>query len=462
MKGVTPDVIARHDRPGPRYTSYPTALEFDESYGRRRHKVVLEEASERVGHPLSLYVHLPFCRSRCSFCACHVVVARRATLAEAYLEALSQEAATVAACLGGRRELIQYHWGGGTPTFHSPDALIDLHAHLLRHFSFHPAAELSIEVDPRVTGLEHLAALRELGFNRLSAGVQDVNVGVQELIGRNQTREETERLVVEARALGFPSINLDLIYGLPGQTAATLTTTLEAVLELRPERLAVYSFAYVPWMRPHQRRIDASVLPTAKEKFEFVSILVDALTAAGYVHIGMDHFAHHDDDLAVAARRGRLTRNFMGYSTIPDTDVIAVGTSGISDVGGVYAQNHRRLASYLELAGNGELTVERGHVSTFDDRIRRHVITRLMCTGRVQFSEVSETFGLDATSYFAKELASITQPGSLVEEGLAVVEGDTLKATELGHFFIRRLAMAFDAYLSQPSSEERPRFSQTI
>lgn len=461
MKGVTVEAVARHDRAGPRYTSYPTAIEFDESYGPEEHRAVLEEAGRRVHQPLSLYVHLPFCRARCSFCACHVTVTRRESLAERYLRAVERETSTLAAVLGDRRRLIQYHWGGGTPTFHSPAALVDLHRSLLRHFDLHPSAELSVEVDPRVTGPEHLHILRDLGFNRLSAGVQDLNEEVQALIGRYQTSRQTEELVAEARALDFPSINLDLVYGLPGQTTVTLATTLEAVLALRPERLAVYSFAYVPWMRPHQRRIDPTLLPRAEERFEFVAMLVETLTGAGYAHIGMDHFALCDDELAVAARHGRLTRNFMGYSTVPDTDVVAVGTSGISDVDGVYGQNHRRLASYLQLADEGRLTVERGHVPTFDDRIRRHVITRLMCTGLVRLSAVGEAFGVDALSYFADEIESMTRPAGLVEEGLAVVDGDLVEATELGRYFIRRLAMAFDAYLPRHSAG-KPRFSRTI
>ncbi|MFP3915411.1 MAG: oxygen-independent coproporphyrinogen III oxidase, partial [Actinomycetota bacterium] len=460
MIPVTADLIARHDRPGPRYTSYPTALEFDESYGKREHREVLRSAAGRPG-PLSLYVHLPFCQARCSFCACHVVVTRNEGLPQRYRTALQREAATVATHLGGRRELVQYHWGGGTPTFFSPEEMIDLHRGLLESFTVLPNAELSIEVDPRVTTAGHLSALRHLGFNRISAGVQDVNPRVQELIGRRQTHEQTARLLRSARAMGFPSINLDLVYGLPGQTTATMANTLEEVLELRPERLAAYSFAYVPWMRRHQRRIDPSALPDPGEKLEMLAQLIETLTSAGYAHVGMDHFARRDDGLATAAREGLLTRNFMGYATTPETDVVALGTSGISDLDGVYAQNHRRLASYLEDAAAGELTTERGLVPTFDDRIRRYVIDRLMCAGRVRWSDVSGRFGVDAPAYFAAELESMTRPDGLVDEGLASLDGQGMRATDLGRLFMRRLAMTFDAYL--PSySVDRPRFSRTV
>jgi oxygen-independent coproporphyrinogen-3 oxidase len=456
---LTAELLARHDRPGPRYTSYPTALEFDSSYGAAEQRSQLERLST-TPDPVALYVHLPFCQSRCSFCACHVVVTSSETLPARYLDAVATEIATVAEILGEGRRFVQLHWGGGTPTFHPPDVLAGFHATILRHFAPDPGAEMAVEVDPRVTTTEHLAALATLGFNRLSVGVQDVDGNVQDLIGRNQSIEQTERLLADARQVGFGSINLDLVYGLPGQTVESFRRTLDVVVGLRPERLAVYSFAYVPWMRPHQRRIPEEALPHRDVKFELLSELVATLTAAGYLHIGMDHFALASDELAQAARSRTLGRNFMGYTTIRDTDVVAFGTSAISEVGGVHAQNHRRLADYLLTATNGELPTERGLLPTSDDVIRRHVITELMCNAVVNLTEVSVRFGVDSAEYFASELEQLTAPDGLVAEGLATVSETEVAATDLGRLFVRRLAMAFDRYLARPS--DTPRFSRTI
>lgn len=458
---VTSELIARHDRPGPRYTSYPTALEFADTYTADAHASRLSEAAERVQEPVSVYVHLPFCASRCSFCACHVVITRSETLPTLYLEALSAEAATVAGMLGNRRRLTQYHWGGGTPTFYPPESLRTLFNVTAGHFDLDPGAELSVEVDPRVTTPAHLEALGELGFNRLSVGVQDVDPDVQRRIGRHQTHRQTTDLVAEARRIGLGSINLDLVYGLPGQTESSFARTLEAVLDLRPDRLAVYSFAYIPDARPHQRRIDVNGLPDRETKFALLARLVSTLTAAGYHHIGMDHFALPEDELSRAANDGTLTRNFMGYTTLRGTDLFGLGVSGISEVGGVHAQNHRRLADYLADASAGRLAIERGLVPSFNDLVRRDVITELMCNGRVDLNMVGQRFGVDAIAYFGPEIGLVA---SLAQEGLAEMDDAVIQATPLGRLFIRRLAMAFDAYLEPDSlprlraaSRQRPR-----
>lgn len=456
---LTPELLARHDRPGPRYTSYPTALEFTPEYGPDAHRARLDELAT-TRDPLALYVHLPFCESRCSFCACHVVVTSNESLASRYLDAVAVEIDTVAKILGDGHRFAQLHWGGGTPTYHDPEVLTRIHDVILRHFEPAPAAEMAVEVDPRVTTSEHLEVLAGLGFNRLSVGVQDIDDHVQELIGRYQTREQTERLVADARHHGFSSINLDLVYGLPGQSLDSFRRTLDAVLDLRPERLAVYSFAYVPWMRPHQRRIDSESLPDRDTRFELLCELVATLTRAGYMHIGMDHFALESDPLAMAARDHTLARNFMGYTTIGDADVVAFGTSAISEVGGAHAQNHRRLADYLSTASSGLLSIERGLVPSTDDLIRRKTISELMCNGRVDLDVIGDQFGIDPTAYFAVEIESLTESKGLVEEGLATVSGSEVVATELGRLFVRRLAMVFDRYLTVAS--DKPRFSRTI
>jgi oxygen-independent coproporphyrinogen-3 oxidase len=458
---LTPDLLARYDRPGPRYTSYPTAVEFAESFGPDAYADRLRRAGRDAGGPLSLYVHLPFCDARCSFCGCHVVIARRHSVSSVYLQRLIEEAAIVADHLGERRSVVQYHWGGGTPTYYSANDLGALHKALLSHFTIAPDAEVALEVDPRVTTPEHLVMLRELGFNRLSLGVQDLDPTVQEMIGRNQTWEETKAHYDEARRMGFDSINIDLIYGLPGQTPGTMGDTLEKTLEMRPDRLAVYSFAYVPWVKPNQKRIDEATLPDRDTKFALLAQVSETLVEAGYRVIGMDHFALPDDELSIAMDNGSLSRNFMGYTTKRGTEMVALGTSGISDVAGAYAQNHKRLNSYYQSVEAGDLPIERGVALSDDDRIRRHVITELMCNSHLSFPEVEQQFSIDFHDYFAGELAAITGPGGSVEEGMAIVADDHITATELGRVFIRNVAMAFDVYLKNVK-QDKPVFSRTV
>ena len=461
MISLTPDLLARHDRPGPRYTSYPTAVEFADDFGPESYAERLRIAGRDAEGPLSLYVHLPFCDARCSFCGCHVVIARRESVSHVYLQRLIDEAAIVAEHLGERRTLVQYHWGGGTPTYYSADDLAKLHHALLKHFTLAPDAEVALEVDPRVTTPAHLEMLRNLGFNRLSLGVQDLDPTVQEMIGRNQTWEETKSLYDEARRLGFESINIDLIYGLPGQNLATMGATLDRTIEMLPDRLAVYSFAYVPWVKPNQKRIDQSTLPDRDAKFALLAQVSDRLVGGGYRAIGMDHFALPDDELSVAMDTGSLSRNFMGYTTKRGTEMVALGSSGISDVAGAYSQNHKRLNSYYQSIEAGELPIERGVALSDDDKIRRHVITELMCNSYLSFSDVERRFGIDFNAYFSEELASMTGPGGAVDEGMASVAADHITATELGTVFIRNVAMTFDVYLKKVQ-RDKPVFSRTV
>lgn len=457
---VGPDLLARHDRPTPRYTSYPTALEFSTEVDRTVYEARLAYAGYRSAGPISLYVHVPFCAARCSFCACHVVVTSNRSITGGYLDRLGKEAALVADRLGSRMRISQYHWGGGTPTFYPPEMLAELHGTLLESFELEPTAEMAVEVDPRVTTSEHLEMLARLGFNRLSIGVQDLDPEVQALIGRNQTVRQTAELMEVARDLGFASVNLDLVYGLPGQTVATFERTLEQVIKWQPERLATYSFAHIPETRRHQRRIDASLLPDRDGKFALLASIITRLTTAGYIQVGMDHFALPDDDLARAEADATLTRNFMGYTTARSTDVIALGTSGISDVAGVYAQNHRRLASYQSDVDAGKVPTERGAVLSLDDLIRRHVIKRIMCVGRVDLEDVGRQFGIDAEDYLAAELDELHGPEGLIAEGLASVSGGEVAATDLGRLFVRRLAAVFDAYVNRRS--DRAQFSRVV
>lgn len=461
MIEVTPELLRRHDRPGPRYTSYPTAVDFSPDFDASSYESTLRGAALRDADPLSLYVHLPFCEARCSFCACHVVITRDPKVASAYVDRVKREAAMVAGLLGERRRLSQYHWGGGTPTHHAPEVLADIHTELVRHFEILPGAELAVEVDPRVTTRAHLELLSDLGFNRLSLGVQDLDPGVQRMIGRNQTLSQTLSLYEDARGLGFHSINFDLIYGLPGQDLGTMSSTLDRVVEMRPDRLAVYSFAFVPWMRPHQKRLDSSLFPDVDLKFGLLAQVVTRLVSAGYHQIGMDHFALPDDELAEAARSGTLNRNFMGYTTQGETEVIALGTSGISDVGAAYAQSHRRLASYYESVDAGVLPTERGYALNADDRIRRWVITQIMCNGKVDLDVCAARFGIDAVTYFTSELSELSEPGGLVDEGMVEMSLPVISTSDVGRLFVRRLATVFDAHTGERPTD-RPVFSRTV
>ncbi len=458
---VSAELLARYDRPGPRYTSYPTAVDFHDGFGPDDYAACLTDAAARPQDPLSLYVHLPFCQNRCSFCACHVMIASSDSLPDNYLRHLVAEARDTADRLGERRVLQQYHWGGGTPTFHPPDVLANLHGQLVSAFELEPDAEVALEVDPRITTEEHLSVLREVGFNRISMGVQDVDAVVQDLIGRHQTWEQTATLHEAARRLGYQSINMDLIYGLPGQDEQTFARSLESVIGLRPDRLAVYSFALVPWMRPHQKRIDQDKLPDRDVKFGLLSLAIDELTGAGYEQIGMDHFALQTDELAIAHRERTLSRNFMGYTTKRGTEIVGLGTSAISDVGGSYAQNHRRLASYFGAVDSGELPTERGITLDFDDRLRRYVITELMCNGRLVAQEIDDQFGITVVDEFSAELSELEGPGGLVEAGLVEINGGNIEATPIGRTFIRNVAMVFDARLRK-TAPGGPVFSRTV
>jgi len=452
------DLVKRFDRSGPRYTSYPTAVEFHEGVREEAYLKKLEEAGENHG-TLSLYAHLPFCEHRCLFCGCHVVITPHMPVAEKYMAYLKEEVGRVAGHLPPGRDVTQMQWGGGTPTYFSPDQLSDLMARFRDHFHFQEGAELAIEVDPRVTSRDHLDRLAELGFNRLSMGVQDLTPEVQEAITRNQTYEETLGLLEHAGEVGFTEgINLDLIYGLPKQELDTFEENLEKVIDLRPDRVAVYSFAYVPWIRGHQKKLDEDTLPSADLKLRLYLAAMDRFLEAGYEPIGMDHFALPDDELAVAAREGRLHRNFMGYSVMPASDMVAFGISGIGEVQGGFFQNEKKLSAYYEALDEGRLPIQRGYLLDRDDRIRQHVIREIMCNFRVSKAEVSERFGIDFDEYFSRSLSRLTD----VREAGFLEEDEThLRVRDQGRLFVRNVCMAFDRYLEAKQDDE-PTFSRTV
>ncbi|RPJ42290.1 MAG: oxygen-independent coproporphyrinogen III oxidase, partial [Candidatus Latescibacterota bacterium] len=390
---VTPELLARHDRPGPRYTSYPTAVEFHEGYGEPDYRRGLEAANRRASEPISLYIHIPFCRERCSFCGCNVTITRKPHVSALYLEHLHREVDLLAAALPDRRTLLQYHWGGGTPTYLSCEEMERLQEKVTSRFRIHPDAEVAIEVDPRVTTDEQLRTLRGLGFNRISLGVQDLTHEVQVAVNRVQSIEESRRIVDRARELGFGSVNIDLIYGLPLQTPESFRETLRTVIGMRPDRVAVYSFAFVPWIRGNQRELIERQLPARETKFALFAEAIRAFLEAGYDQIGMDHFALPEDEMARAAKGGTLFRNFMGYTVHKAPDFFGLGVSSIGSVEGAFAQNAKKLVRYYAAIEAGRFPIERGYVLTEDDRVRARVILELMCNFRVRMGEIEKAFG---------------------------------------------------------------------
>lgn len=449
-------LLERFDRPGPRYTSYPTAVEFTDGFGAEAYVDRLADFGRR-DDDLAVYVHLPFCDERCTYCACNVVsspLGRR--VAEPYLARLDQEIDRVADHIGRRARVTQVHFGGGTPTYHTPSELDALVGKLQERFEWGPFTEASIEADPRVTDHDQLAVLANRGFSRLSVGVQDLDPDVQEAIGRHQSGELTRTVVADARSLGFRSVNVDLVYGLPRQTAASLRRTMEAVIELNPDRLAIYSFAYLPKAFAHQRRIDEADVPRGGEKVELLHLVREALFDAGYVDIGIDHFARADDALAIAQREGRLRRDFMGYTTREATEYVGFGVSAIGFIGGAYAQNVKKLSRYYEAIDGGSLPIERGVQLDADDERRAHVIAELMCNFIVDKAAFRARFGDEFDALFAADLERM-EP--LLDGGFVIDESDALRLTPTGRFLARNAAICFDRYRrGSPTG----RFSQTL
>lgn len=460
MNTVSPELLRRHDVPGPRYTSYPTADRFVEAFTAEVYRHVLAQRKRGPAahtQPLSLYVHIPFCESVCYYCACNKVVTKQHGRAAEYLRLLEREVALLTDQLGTEQQVSQLHLGGGTPTFLSDDELRGLMAMLRKHFVVLRGAELAIEVDPRTVDASRLRTLGDLGFNRISFGVQDFDPQVQAAVNRVQPAEQVFELMAAARAIGFISVNVDLIYGLPRQTPESFARTLAQVQQLRPDRVALYAYAHLPERFKPQRRIQAAELPTAPDKVAMLQQSLAAFLSAGYVYVGMDHFALPDDELAVAKREGRLHRNFQGYSTRPDSDLIGLGVSAIGRVGASYSQNAKTLDEYRDLLAQGQLPVVRGLALSRDDLARRAVIMALMCQGRVTFETIETTWLLDFHSYFRSELVAL-QP--LVADGLVVLEDDGLQVTAQGWFFVRAIAMVFDKPLQ--ADRQRAHFSRIL
>lgn len=451
------ELIKKYDRPGPRYTSYPTAPEWTEAFGLAQYQEHLARANAEKG-PLSIYVHLPFCREMCRFCGCNVVATHDRTRADAYLDALEKEVALVAARLPDRRTVSQLHWGGGTPTFLDEKQLVRCHEILARHFTFEKDAEKAIEIDPAITTRSQIETLAGLGFNRISMGVQDFDAKVQEVVGRIQGEKETADLVQAARDNGFQGVNLDLIYGLPYQTPETWKKTLDRILAIHPDRMAVFGFAYVPWSKPHQRLLPQEALPKTQQRVELFLGAVEAFTSRGYRLIGLDHFALESDELAVAQRGGYLYRNFQGYTVRPADDTVAFGMTSISDIGGAYAQNAHKLKDWTEKVDAGIIPVERGASMSQDDVMRRFAINRVMCLLRLDLREIAEKYGPEARAALEADLRAGVD--ELQGDGLVTFDGDVLTVTPLGQILVRNVAMLFDAYLKKEGGKKQ--FSRTV
>jgi len=455
---LTPDLLAKYDRPGPRYTSYPTAPHFSPDFDEAAYRDRLEAAARRSDEPLSMYVHLPFCEARCSFCGCNVVISPRRGPEEAYLEAVEQEIGILASALTPRTTLNQLHWGGGTPTYLSPAQCEKLFSAITARFPLTDGAEVALEIDPCVTTMDHLATLRRLGFNRVSMGLQDVNPAVQAAVQRIQPLELTRQHVEEARRLGFSSVNIDLIYGLPLQTEPGFRATVRTVIkELAPDRVACFSYAHVPWIKPHQKALETASMPAGWEKFRLFLAAAEEFTAAGYRFVGFDHFARPDDELARALDENRVHRNFMGYTVMPASDQIGVGVTSIGDVAGAYVANDRKLTSFERRVGSRSLPVERGVLRTPEDELRRAVINRIICALSLDFGWVESNFKIDPRMHFAESLADL-EP--MAADGLVELDASGIRVTDTGRFFLRNLCMPFDAYLASPG--DRPVYSRTV
>ena len=460
MTPISPELLRRFDVAGPRYTSYPTADRFVEAFTENDYQQALSQrrtGPSALSLPLSLYVHIPFCESLCYYCACNKIITKHHSRSADYLRYLAREIDLHVEHLGLGQPVTQLHLGGGTPTFLSDDELRELMGMLRRSFSMTPGGEYSIEIDPRTVTGQRLETLAGLGFNRISFGVQDFDPEVQKAVHRIQPAEQVFELVAQARAIGFDSINVDLIYGLPKQTPESFDRTLAQINELRPDRIALYAYAHLPERFKPQRRIISSELPGAGSKVAMLARSLEALSEKGYVYIGMDHFALPNDALAVAKRQGRLHRNFQGYSTQPDCDLIALGVSAIGKVGATYSQNAKTLEEYQDLLDHGKLPVVRGLALNRDDLARRAVIMALMCQGQVLFESIELAWLVDFREYFAPELEQLRD---LADKGLVLLDESGIQVTAMGWYFVRAVAMVFDRNLQ--ADRNRAKFSRII
>lgn len=461
------ELIRRYDRSGPRYTSYPTAVKFDEAFAESAYRAMAEKTNEQSRAlveqgerptPLSLYFHIPFCDTVCFYCGCNKIATKDRSKSQPYLDRVYKELAMQSALFDDNRVVDQLHWGGGTPTFISHDQMRELMATTRQHFQLHDddTGEYSIEIDPREVTVESVALLREIGFNRMSLGVQDFDARVQKSVNRIQSEEQTFATLNAAKAEGFKSVSIDLIYGLPHQSVESFATTVDKIIEASPDRLSVFNYAHLPEMFKPQRRINEDELPSPQEKLDILQDTNERLAKAGYVYIGMDHFAKPDDELAVAQREQTLYRNFQGYSTHADCDLIGLGVTSIGKVGNSFSQNYKTLDEYYEKIDAGQLAVYRGLKLDDDDVLRSEVITRLICNFSLRFADIEEKFDINFADYFELELKELQ---TMAEDGLLTMSEGVVDVAPAGRLLIRNVCMVFDKYLRQSSSQQ---FSKVI
>jgi len=456
------DLLKKYDKPGPRYTSYPTAPHFHEGFGDDELELELTQSNASNEAPdLSVYFHLPFCDSLCLYCGCNVIITRKPEKIDQYIHYLKKEIDLFADYLPDdrTRKVRQLQWGGGTPTYLTAEQIREVMTHFKSRFEFAGDIEAGVEIDPRELTRDRLEALRETGFNRASMGVQDFDPKVQETVNRIQPVDLTQKHFDTLRELGFQSLNIDLIYGLPFQTAKSFDYTLSKIIELSPERIALFNYAHVPWMKKHQQYFHQDWLPSPGMKLQILKHAIDRFTDAGYVFIGMDHFAKPDDELTIAQQERKLYRNFQGYSTRAGLDLYALGITSISQTHNVYAQNVKTLPEYYSRMDQGRLATYKGYRLNEDDQIRRWVITRLMCDFELHPREVEAHLNIDFSDYFSQEIDAL---GEFEDDGLLTVTDDLIQVTSLGRLLIRNIAMTFDAYLAKQTSDKKPTYSRTV
>ncbi|CAN5683725.1 oxygen-independent coproporphyrinogen III oxidase [soil metagenome] len=456
---INVEVLKKFNQPGPRYTSYPTAPLFSNEFSAEDYtrEIVATNSAENTSD-ISLYLHFPFCEQLCYFCGCNMMVSRDRKLIREYNEYLKQEIAQTLPTISRKRKLAQMHWGGGTPSYLMPEEIADIGTFIKQNFEFAEDAEASVEIDPRGLTNEHMAAFRGCGFNRISMGVQDFYLPVQRAINRVQSEEITRQAVIWARELGFQSINLDLIYGLPHQTLESFAVTVDKIIDISPDRLAVFNYAHVPWLKKHQNLIKAEDLPGADERLQILQMTIEKLTGAGYEYIGMDHFAKQTDELATAQKNNTLYRNFQGYSTKAGCDVYAFGMSAISQFQNIYAQNVKNLKDYYARISDGKAATNVGYRMTADDHVRKETIMQLMCHLEIDKRNIEQRFGIDFENYFADDIKKLDV---FIEDNLLENNAEKIKIVGAGKMIIRNIAMCFDAYLAQ-MTKEKPVFSKTV
>ena len=451
-------ILKQFDRPGPRYTSYPTAPVFSSDYSAKNFEQDLVDNNQNSTAPVSLYLHIPFCDTLCYFCGCNAIVTRNRQKIAEYLVTLKKEIARTASLISPERRVVQMAWGGGTPSYLTPEEISDLAKFIRKRFTFAPEAEVSVEVDPRELSFDHLQAFVDGGANRFSLGVQDFNEDVQKAVNRQQPEELTKQVFKWSRDLGIKSINLDLIYGLPLQTVESFKRTLDKVIDLSPERIAAFNFAYVPWMKPHQKLLHQDQLPSAESKLHILQLIINTLMSAGYIYVGMDHFAKPTDELAMEQNKKNLHRNFQGYSIKAGADLFGFGMSAISHFGTVYAKNAKELSDYHKLVNAGEFPIILGYKMSPDDQLRKYVIMRLMCDLELDKRDVERKYNIEFDKYFADSLAKLKE---FLPHQLLSIEPNRIVIQDTGRFLLRNIAMCFDAYLPK-LAKEKPIFSRTV